>query len=70
MLLYADCITVLLGGRLAEYQEKNRSEKSAEDQRFTSIRLRKETVRLLKERGRKSESYDDVIRRLLEKRRR
>ncbi len=55
---------------MAEYQEKNRSEKSAEDQRFTSIRLRKETVRLLKERGRKSESYDDVIRRLLEKRRR
>jgi len=40
------------------------------ENRFTSIRLRKETVEMLKERGRKGESYDDVIRRLLEKRRR
>lgn len=37
---------------------------------FTSIRLTKETVELLKERGRKGESYDDIIKRLLEKRRR
>jgi predicted CopG family antitoxin len=37
---------------------------------FTSIRLRKETVEMLKERGRKGESYDDIIRKLLEKRRR
>jgi len=40
------------------------------EKRFTSIRLRKETVEMLKERGRKGESYDDVIKRLLEKRRR
>jgi len=38
--------------------------------KFTSVRLRKETVEMLKERGRKSESYDDIIKRLLEKRRR
>ena len=42
----------------------------AEVKHFTSIRLRKETVRQLKERGHKGESYDDIIRRLLEKRRR
>jgi len=41
-----------------------------EEKRLTSIRLRKETVEMLKERGRKGESYDDIIRRLLEKRRR
>jgi len=40
------------------------------EKRFTSIRLQKETVEMLKERGRKGESYDDVIKRLLEKRRR
>lgn len=37
---------------------------------FTSIRLRKETVEMLKEKGRKGESYDDIIKRLLAKRRR
>jgi predicted CopG family antitoxin len=42
----------------------------AGEKRFTSIRLRKETVEMLKERGRKGESYDDIIRKLLEKRRR
>jgi len=40
------------------------------EKRFTSIRLQKETVEMLKERGRKGESYDDIIRKLLEKRRR
>lgn len=38
--------------------------------RLTSIRVQKETVELLKERGRKDETYDDIIKRLLEKRRR
>jgi len=38
--------------------------------RLTSIRVSKETVELLKERGRKGESYDDIIKKLLEKRRR
>jgi len=37
---------------------------------FTSIRVTKETVALLKERGKKGESYDAIIRKLLEKRRR
>ena len=37
---------------------------------FTSIRVTKETVALLKERGKKGESYDVIIRKLLEKRRR
>jgi len=40
------------------------------EKRYTSIRVTKETVELLKERGRKGESYDDIIRKLLEKRRR
>jgi len=42
----------------------------SEAKRYTSIRVSKETVELLKERGRKGESYDDIIRKLLEKRRR
>jgi len=41
-----------------------------QQKRFTSIRVSKETVELLKERGRKGESYDDIIKKLLEKRRR
>jgi len=41
-----------------------------DEKRFTSIRIRKETVEMLKERGRKGDSYDDIIRRLLEKRKR
>ena len=40
------------------------------EKRLTSIRVQKETVELLKDRGRKGESYDDIIKRLLEKRRR
>ena len=44
--------------------------KTSVEKRFTSIRLRKDTVEMLKERGRKGESYDDIIKRLLEKRRR
>jgi predicted CopG family antitoxin len=51
---------------LSETAEKQgKSEKH-----LTSIRVTKETVELLKERGRKGESYDDIIRKLLEKRRR
>jgi predicted CopG family antitoxin len=45
-------------------------EAQVDAKRFTSIRLRKDTVEMLKERGRKGESYDDIIKRLLEKRRR
>jgi hypothetical protein len=37
---------------------------------YTSIRVTKGTVELLKERGKKGESYDAIIRKLLEKRRR
>jgi hypothetical protein len=37
---------------------------------YTSIRVTKETVAMLKERGKKGESYDAIIRKLLEKRRR
>ena len=49
----------------------NQPEESAPEQKsYTSIRVTKETVELLKERGRKGESYDDIIKRLLEKRRR
>jgi predicted CopG family antitoxin len=40
------------------------------EKNYTSIRVTKETVELLKERGRKGESYDDIIKKLLEKRRR
>ena len=42
----------------------------SEGKRFTSIRVRKETVEMLKEKGRKGETYDDIIRKLLRKRRR
>jgi len=41
-----------------------------QEKRLTSIRVTKETVEMLKERGRKGESYDNIIRKLLEKRRR
>jgi len=52
-------------------EEKQVEQKSAQEKRFfTSIRLQKETVEMLKERGRKGESYDDIIKRLLQKRRR
>jgi predicted CopG family antitoxin len=40
------------------------------EKNYTSIRVTKETVALLKERGRKGESYDDIIKKLLQKRRR
>jgi predicted DNA binding CopG/RHH family protein len=46
------------------------SETTQKEKRLTSIRVSKETLELLKERGRKGESYDDIIRKLLEKRRR
>ena len=45
-------------------------ESTPEQKSYTSIRVTKKTVELLKERGRKGESYDDIIKRLLEKRRR
>jgi predicted CopG family antitoxin len=55
---------------LTSVEEKPATDAEANKQAYTSIRLRKETVSMLKERGRKSESYDDIIKRLLEKRRR
>jgi hypothetical protein len=42
----------------------------SEEKHFTSIRVSKETVEMLKEKGRKGETYDDIIRKLLKKRRR
>jgi len=45
-------------------------EPKKENPAYTSIRVTKETVELLKERGKKGESYDVIIRKLLEKRRR
>jgi hypothetical protein len=42
----------------------------AKEKRFTSIRVTHETVEMLKEKGRKGETYDDIIRKLLTKRRR
>lgn len=51
-------------------EEEQSVEKHSPEKRFTSIRVRKETVEMLKERGRKGESYDDIIKRLLERRRR
>jgi uncharacterized protein (DUF4415 family) len=51
-------------------ENKQLQEAQADAKRFTSIRLRKDTVEMLKEKGRKGESYDDIIKRLLEKRRR
>lgn len=51
-------------------EDKSVQEAQLDAKRFTSIRLQKDTVEMLKERGRKGESYDDIIRRILEKRRR
>ncbi|MCZ2856142.1 MAG: hypothetical protein O2U62_03510 [Candidatus Bathyarchaeota archaeon] len=42
----------------------------SKEKRFTSIRVTRETVEMLKEKGRKGETYDDIIRKLLKKRRR
>ena len=38
------------------------------DNSYTTIRLKRETVEILKEIGKKSETYDDVISRLIEER--
>ncbi|HVP40800.1 MAG TPA: hypothetical protein VMS95_02470 [Candidatus Krumholzibacteriaceae bacterium] len=46
------------------------NEPKKEKNSFTNIRVTKETVDLLKERGKKGESYDAIIKKLLEKRRR
>jgi len=55
---------------LSATEEKPVEQKPSKEKRnLTSIRLRKETVEMLKERGRKGESYDDIIKRLLMKRR-
>ncbi len=51
-------------------EDKSGQEAQVEAKRYTSIRLQKKTVDIIKERGRKGESYDDIIKRLLEKRRR
>ena len=61
---------MLHGDDLGETSEKTVPEKPTDAGKYTSIRLRKETVEQLKDRGRKGESYDDVIKRLLEKRKR
>jgi len=55
---------------LSVSEEKPVEEISSKEKSFTSIRLRKETVEMLKEKGHKGESYDAIIKRLLEKRRR
>jgi len=36
-------------------------------EKLTSIKIRKETAERLKELGRKGESYDDVLRRILDR---
>jgi len=69
-LLYAACTIILLAVNVIATEETKTQEKSVDRDRFTSIRLRKGTVEMLKEKGRKGESYDDIIKRLLEKRRR
>jgi len=51
-------------------QEEGTAEVEAskeKDERWTSIRVKKRTVERLKQAGRKGETYDDIIRRLLEK---
>jgi len=41
-----------------------------EDKHITTVRIRKDTLEMLKDRGRKGESYDDIVRKLLARRRR
>ena len=55
---------------MAAAEDMSGQEAQVDAKRYTSIRLQKNTVDMLKERGRKGESYDDIIKRLLEKRRR
>jgi DNA-binding transcriptional regulator YhcF (GntR family) len=57
-------------GKVTCVSEPQKDKPEQEQKHLTSIRVSKETVDLLKERGRKGESYDDIIRKLLEKRRR
>ncbi len=66
---YVKCIICMQSE--AELSTELKEEKTAvANPNYTSIRITKETVALLKERGKKGESYDAIIRKLLEKRRR
>jgi hypothetical protein len=51
-------------------EEKRVPEKGDDEKRLAGIRLRKDTAKVLKERRRKGETYDDIIRRLLTRRKR
>ena len=63
---YASCIKIIFVMHYnAWLMVMFMSEESAG--KWTSIRVRKETVSMLKELGRKGETYDDIIRRLIER---
>jgi len=65
---YAPCITVIFVMRTnAELIKGDSMTENASVQKWTSIRVRRETADMLKELGRKGETYDEIIRRLIDR---
>ena len=68
---YALCITVIFVMHInAKLIKGDSMVEEASVQKWTSIRVRRETADMLKELGRKGETYDDIIRRLIDRVRR
>lgn len=75
MVFYASCITLIFvmhynASFLMVMHLSEVAESEVEREKWTSIRVRRETAKMLKELGRKGETYDDVIRKLLSRVRR
>ena len=65
---YALCITVIFAMHVnAKLIKGDSMVEEASVQKWTSIRVRRETADMLKELGRKGETYDDIIRRLIDR---
>ena len=65
---YALCITVIFVMHVnAKLIKGDSMVEEASVQMWTSIRVRRETADMLKELGRKGETYDDIIRRLIDR---
>ena len=65
---YALCITVIFVMHVnAKLIKGDSMVEEPSVQKWTSIRVRRETADMLKELGRKGETYDDIIRRLIDR---
>jgi len=65
---YALCITVIFVMHInAKLIKGDSMTENASVQKWTSIRVRRETADMLKELGRKGETYDEIIRRLIDR---